>query len=48
MNLKILKDYLSSGFDYDTLLTWCQNGHLRESIENHKDTIVTMLGGGKK
>jgi hypothetical protein len=47
MNPNMLKEELSSGFGCDTLLTWCQNGHLRELIDNHKDTIITMLGGGK-
>jgi hypothetical protein len=43
----MLKEYLRSGFSCDTLLTWCRNGHIIESINNHIDTIITMHGGGK-
>ena len=43
----MLKQDLSSGFECDTFLTWHKNDHLREPIVKKKDTIVTMLGGGK-
>jgi len=43
----MLNEEFNNGFDYDTLLGWCQNKHLRELIENKKDTIITMLGGLK-
>jgi hypothetical protein len=42
-----LKEELSSGFDCDTFLTWCKNGHIREPIYNPKKKIITILGGGK-
>jgi hypothetical protein len=29
----------------DALLTGCDNGHLRKSINHHKYIIFTMLGG---
>jgi hypothetical protein len=42
-----LKEYLGGGLDCDTLLVGGQNGHLRESINNHKYTVIAMLGGGE-
>jgi hypothetical protein len=47
MNPNILKEYPSNDIGCDTILTWCKNDHLRELIEDHKDIIVAMLGGGK-
>ena len=47
MNPNMLKEELSSGLEYDTLFAWCQNGHLREPTDDHKDTIMTMFGGGE-
>jgi hypothetical protein len=47
MNPNIVKEDLTNGFECDFFLTWCQNGHLKEPIKNHKDTIITILGGGK-
>lgn len=47
MNPYILKEYFSSGFGSYTLLSCCQNNHLRKSIDNQKHTIVTMLGARK-
>jgi hypothetical protein len=44
MNPNTLKEYLSSGLDVDTLLVECQNYHIRESINDHKDIVITMLG----
>jgi hypothetical protein len=43
----MLKEELSSGFECDTFLTWHKNDHLREPIDKHKDTIVTIICGGK-
>jgi hypothetical protein len=47
MNPKIIKEDLSSGLKCDTPVMRFQNGHIRELIEGHKDTIVIFLGGGK-
>jgi hypothetical protein len=47
MKLSMLKEELSSGFYHDSRLAKCQNGHLRELIDNHKEKSVTMLGGGE-
>jgi hypothetical protein len=47
MNPNTIKEEPRSGLDCDTLFTWCQNFHLREPIVNHKDTIMTIFGGGK-
>jgi hypothetical protein len=47
MNPNMLKEDPRSGLGYDTLFTWCQNYHLRESIDEHKGKIMTMLGGGQ-
>jgi len=46
MNPNMRKEEPSSGFGCDTLFTWFQNGHLIELSDNHKNTIVTMFGGG--
>ena len=37
------KEDFSSGFCFDILLTSCHNGHLRESVDDHKNTVVAML-----
>lgn len=44
MNPKMLQEELSVGIDCDTLLAGCQNGHLRELINNHKYTVIPILG----
>jgi hypothetical protein len=43
----MLKEELGSGLDCDTLLARGHNGHLRESINNHEYTVISMLGGGE-
>ena len=43
----MFKEEASSDLSCDTIFIWCQNGHLREPIENQKDIITTMLGAGK-
>jgi hypothetical protein len=47
MNPHTLKEDLSSGLDYGTLLIGCQNCHLRESINDHEDTVITSLDEGR-
>lgn len=47
MKPNTLKEGFSSGFSYDTILTRCQNGHIRELIEHHKHTIIAILIGWK-
>ena len=42
-----LKEELSSGFFYDTLLAVCHDGHLRESVDDHENTIIYMLNRRK-
>jgi hypothetical protein len=44
MNPNTFKEELSGGLGCDSLLVGCQNFHLRESINDHKDTIIPMLG----
>jgi hypothetical protein len=44
MNPNMLKEEISSGLGCDTLLAGCQNCHLRESINHHKETVITMFG----
>jgi hypothetical protein len=41
------KKSLDNGLDCDTLLAGDQNGHLRELINNHEYTVISMLGGGE-
>jgi len=36
-----------SGLSYDTLLAGSQYGHLRKFVNNHKYTVVAMLGRRK-
>lgn len=36
-----------SGFCCDTLLVGCQNGHLRESVDDHENTLISLFGGRK-
>jgi hypothetical protein len=44
MNPNMFKEELSSGLGCDALLAGCQNCHLRESINNHEDIVIPMLG----
>jgi hypothetical protein len=39
------KEELGSGLFYDALLASNQNHHLREAIDNHKNTVISPLGG---
>jgi hypothetical protein len=41
------KEEFSSGFCYDILLAGHHNGHLRESVDDHKNTIISMLSRRK-
>ena len=43
--LDSFKEELSSGLYCDALLAGNQNRHLRKSINNHKNTVVSLLGG---
>jgi hypothetical protein len=43
----MLEEELGGGLGCDTLLAGGQNGHLRESINNHEYTVISMLGGGE-
>ena len=44
MNPYILKEDLGHGLSCDSILAGCQNGHLRELINNHKNVVIAMLG----
>jgi hypothetical protein len=37
------KEEFSSGFCCDILLAGHHNGHFRESVDDHKNTVITML-----
>ena len=39
----MLKEELSHGLNYDILLAGYQNGHLGESINNHKNAVIATL-----
>ena len=41
------KEEFSCGFCYDILLASCHNVHLREPIDNHKNTVASMLSRRK-
>jgi hypothetical protein len=44
MNPSMCKEELGGGLSYDALLAGYQNFHLRESINDHEDTSIPMLG----
>jgi hypothetical protein len=44
MYLDSFKEELGSGLYYDALLEGNQNRHLREVINNHKNTVISPLG----
>jgi hypothetical protein len=37
------KEVFSSGFCCDILLASCHNGHLPESVDDHENTVISML-----
>jgi hypothetical protein len=39
------KEELGSGLCYDVLLAGNQNHHLRKAINNHKNTVISPIGG---
>ena len=41
------KEEFSSGLYYDILLVGHHNGHLRESVDDHKSTVIDMLSRRK-
>jgi hypothetical protein len=41
----LLKEELGSGLYCDALLAGNQNRHLREVINNQKNTAISLLGG---
>ena len=45
MNPYMLKEEIGCGLIYDIILVGYQNGHLRELINNHKNAVVSILGG---
>jgi hypothetical protein len=44
VNPNMLKEESSNALYCDVLLVGCQNCHLTKLINNHKKTILTMLG----
>ena len=44
MNLNIVKEELNSGLGYDILLARFKKFHVLELINDHEDTVITMLG----
>jgi hypothetical protein len=45
MYLDSFKEELGSGLYCDSLLLGNQNHHLRKAINNHKNTVISPLGG---
>ena len=45
MNPYMLREELGLGLNRDILLASYQNGHFREPINNHKNTVIAMLCG---
>jgi hypothetical protein len=45
MYLDLFKEDLGSGFYCDALLARNHNRHLRKAINNHKNTVISPLGG---
>ena len=43
----LFKEEFSSGFCCDILLAGHHNGHLRESVYDHKNTVIAMLSRRK-
>jgi hypothetical protein len=41
------KEELGSICHCDILLTGCEDGHLRKPINDHKHTVISLLGGWK-
>jgi hypothetical protein len=39
------KEELVSGLCCDALLAGNHNNHLRKAINNHKNTVISLLGG---
>jgi hypothetical protein len=39
------KEELGSGLYYDALLVGSHNFHLRKAINNHKNRVISPLGG---
>jgi hypothetical protein len=46
-NPNMLKEEFSNAFRYYAILTRCQQHQFRESINNCKDMVITMLGRRK-
>jgi hypothetical protein len=44
MNPIMCKEEREGGLECDVLLAGCQNYHIRESINDHKDIVIPMLG----
>jgi hypothetical protein len=42
----MFEEEIGSGLNHDALLGGGQNDHLRKSINNHKNIVISMLGGG--
>jgi hypothetical protein len=45
MYLDSFKEELGSGFCCDALLVGNQNHHLRKAVNNHKNIVISSLGG---
>jgi hypothetical protein len=39
----LFKEEFSNGFYYDILLVGHHNGHLRESVDDHKNIVIAMI-----
>jgi hypothetical protein len=39
------KEYIGSGLCCDSLLAGNQNHHIRKAVNNHKNTVISSLGG---
>jgi hypothetical protein len=41
------KEDIESGLHCDALIACIHNHHLRKAINNHKNTVISLLGGQK-
>jgi hypothetical protein len=41
------EEYIGSINCYESLLTGCEDGHLRKLINDHKHAVISVLGGQK-
>jgi hypothetical protein len=47
VNPNSFEEELGSIFHCDILLIGCEDGHIRKLTNDHKHTVISVLGGGK-